>query len=240
MPNNYGPKIVTNGLVLCLDAGNTKSYPGSGTVWSDLSGNKRDGVLLNGPTFNSGNKGHIIFDGTNDGVDVGATGSFDSIWNSDVWSITIWLKITGTHGFGYGPFVSFINDTNTTSYCYMATRYGGAAEIISLRDKNGGYTDDPVAPTLNQWYHYGFGMSIEAGSRTTRIYRYGNLVASNSSFGNSGAANTLTRLGYGRSTGSPTIYYLKGHIAQVQMYNRKLTDAEFMQNYNATKSRYNL
>ena len=67
MPNNYGPRIVTDGLVLCLDAGNSKSYPGSGTAWNDLSRNGNNGTL-NGPTFNSADRGSIVFDGTNDYV----------------------------------------------------------------------------------------------------------------------------------------------------------------------------
>lgn len=65
--NHQGP-IVTDGLVLCLDAANPKSYPGSGTAWMDLSGNGNNGTLTNGPTYNSGNKGSIVFDGVNDYV----------------------------------------------------------------------------------------------------------------------------------------------------------------------------
>jgi hypothetical protein len=66
MAVNYSPKIITDGLVLYLDAANTRSYPGSGTVWSDLSRGGNNGTLRNGPTFNSGNGGSIVFDGVND------------------------------------------------------------------------------------------------------------------------------------------------------------------------------
>jgi hypothetical protein len=58
-----GPDIITDGLVLYLDAANTKSYIGSGTTWKDLSRNSNDGTLTNGPTFDSGNSGSIVFDG---------------------------------------------------------------------------------------------------------------------------------------------------------------------------------
>ena len=68
MSLSRGPKIVTNGLVLYLDAANKKSYPGSGTTWTDLSGNNNTGTLTNGPTFDSNNGGSIVFDGTNDYV----------------------------------------------------------------------------------------------------------------------------------------------------------------------------
>ena len=73
MSNYYGPRIVTDGLIACLDAANTKSYPGSGTVWTDISGNGRNGPLINGPTFNSSNRGSIQFDGTNDYINFGNT-----------------------------------------------------------------------------------------------------------------------------------------------------------------------
>jgi hypothetical protein len=53
MAYNFSPKIITDGLVLYLDAANTRSYPGSGTVWTDLSRVGNNGTLTNGPTFNS-------------------------------------------------------------------------------------------------------------------------------------------------------------------------------------------
>ena len=61
-----GPKLVTNGLVLALDAASPKSYAGSGTTWSDLTGNNLDATLFNGPTFSTDNYGTIVFDGDDD------------------------------------------------------------------------------------------------------------------------------------------------------------------------------
>jgi hypothetical protein len=58
------PRIITDGLVLALDAGNPKSYPGSGTAWTDLSGNGNTGTLVNGTGYNSGNGGSLVFDGS--------------------------------------------------------------------------------------------------------------------------------------------------------------------------------
>ena len=65
MSSIYNPHIVTDGLVLALDAGNTKSYPGSGTTWTDTVGGNT-GTLTNGPTYSSGDGGSIVFDGSND------------------------------------------------------------------------------------------------------------------------------------------------------------------------------
>ena len=65
MTLQHSPRIITDGLVLCLDAANKLSYPGSGDVWTDLAGSN-NGALTNGPTFSSANGGNINFDGTND------------------------------------------------------------------------------------------------------------------------------------------------------------------------------
>jgi hypothetical protein len=66
MSYTNGPKIVTDGLVLCLDAANRKSYPGSGTTWNDLSGNGNVATLVNGVGYNSNNGGSLTFDGVDD------------------------------------------------------------------------------------------------------------------------------------------------------------------------------
>ena len=68
MSVRYNTSIVTDGLVLCLDAGNRKSYVGTGVTWTDLSGRGNTGTLTNGPTYNSVNGGSIDLDGTNDYV----------------------------------------------------------------------------------------------------------------------------------------------------------------------------
>ena len=81
MAVGYNPKIITDGLVLCLDAGNTKSYPGSGTSWSDLSGQGNTGTLVNGPTYSSADGGSIVFDGSND---YGSLSSLNLFLNSVV------------------------------------------------------------------------------------------------------------------------------------------------------------
>ena len=94
MAFNYSPNIITDGLVLYLDAANTKSYPGSGTTWRDLSKSQLNGTLTNGPTFNSANGGSIVFDGTNDYVDnIGDLSSFSFIQNTNIFSVSFWFKV---------------------------------------------------------------------------------------------------------------------------------------------------
>ena len=113
MASAAGPNIITDGLVLHLDAANTNSYPGSGTTWTDISGKGHNGTLTNGPTFNSGDMGTIVFDGSNDTVTLSANSDFD---------------------FGTGDFTieGFFNKSATTanltlvcSENYYATGYNG-------------------------------------------------------------------------------------------------------------------
>lgn len=88
----HSPKIVTNGLVLALDAANNKSYPGSGVTWYDLSGNGNNGTLTNGPTFNVGNLGSIVFDGTNDYVSFNNSGTSTSFdFGTGDMTFTFWM-----------------------------------------------------------------------------------------------------------------------------------------------------
>ena len=81
----HSPRIVRDGLVLYFDAANTKSYPGSGTTWYDLSGNEKHGTLINEPTFQSHNLGCFQFDGTNDRI------SFNSTFTK---SICFWGRLS--------------------------------------------------------------------------------------------------------------------------------------------------
>ena len=92
----HSPKIVTDGLVLSLDAGNTKSYPGAGTAWFDKSGYANNGTLVNGPTFNTGSLGSIVFDG----VDDYATSNVSSSIQENIGTCCCWVK-TSTPGSGF-------------------------------------------------------------------------------------------------------------------------------------------
>jgi hypothetical protein len=113
--------IVTTGLQLYLDAGRTSSYPGTGTAWTDLSGNGRNGTLTNGPTYSSANGGFIVFDGTNDFVQ--CSGSL----TATAATFVIWLRRNGPQddfdGIMYSRSanatgISFFGITNKISYTW--------------------------------------------------------------------------------------------------------------------------
>jgi hypothetical protein len=96
----YNPKIVTNGLALCLDAANRKSYSGSGSIWRDLSGNSNNGSLLNSATFSNENGGTIVLTNANSNVNCNGF-----TFNNPNLTFNCWAKVN-TIGAGYSHFIS--------------------------------------------------------------------------------------------------------------------------------------
>jgi len=236
-----GPQIVKEGLVLYLDAANVKSYPKSGTNWKDLSGNGNNGTLTNGPTFNSGNNGSIVFDGVDDFTNFG---NILNLGTNDC-TINVWLKITSSWASGTRYFVS---KARATSQAY---RYAfGVTATQQLRgffQGNGGPDIVPVTETvlnLNEWY-----MCTMSINRSSSIHIYingvtqplsGNATISQWNNLNFQSINPFRIGSYTSSNNIAVFIPFPGNIASVQMYFKALTPEEVLQNYNATKSRYNL
>jgi hypothetical protein len=102
-----GPNVTDSGLVLNLDAGNIKSYPGTGTIWFDKSGNANNGTLINGPTFNTGSLGSIVFDGVDDYVSTNYSGGIFTTLTLSAWiyktntTRAYILNSANPYGFGF-------------------------------------------------------------------------------------------------------------------------------------------
>ena len=233
MAFNYSPKVVTDGLVLYLDAANTKSYPGSGITWTDLSrsGNSSE---LKGPTFNSGNGGSIVFDGTNDYVEIQNQIQFDQ---TDPFTLSSWVKSLN----GINELI--INNENILYTGYRLNINVNANIEIGLRNS---ISDDIAIETLNRiyantWYHI---VGTYDGTRNVsgmKIYINGVEEDTNTisnTLTSSTLSNQRTLLGIRRL--SPPPNPLRGNIANVQIYNRALSTTEIQQNYNATRTRFGL
>ena len=123
----HSPKIVTNGLVLCLDAANRKSYPGSGNIWRDLSGNGNNGTLTNGPTFSSANGGSIVFDGTDDIVLVNNS---SSISPSSAITVSAFFKIS-SYTSNYAP-ICFKQNNYVSFYEQYSLALASTAIIFAV------------------------------------------------------------------------------------------------------------
>ena len=231
MAFSFSPKVVTEGLVLYLDAANTKSYPGSGIAWSDLSRNGNRGTLTNGPTFNSANGGSIVFDGVNDYVSTSYFGSNSSNYTFSVWynplsSVNTNPLNRGRDGAGVG-WSLLLGSDNSSGNRYRAgvvKTDGGAVGYIA-------YSTNPMI--LNQWVQL-TGIWISGNS----INLYVNGVF-NSSVSVPGTVLRTSTDGWILGSITTTSYSIQ-QIAQTSIYNRALTAQEVLQNYNATKNRFGL
>jgi hypothetical protein len=225
-----GPNVVTNGLVLNLDAANTKSYVSGSTTWRDLSGNGNNGTLVNGPTFSSNYGGGIVFNGSNQYVTLG-TYSNMGITNR---TYNTWFLVNTTGA--SNRILTFPADdtsTDTPAYTSGVTTIGTSAGL-------GGPPYDGYPSNYNNVFAFGNKQWINIQStitgKTVLNYINGVFIASATSTG----TVSTNPIGYiGRYNGNYGQYF-SGTIASVSIYYRALSAAEVAQNYNAQKSRFNL
>ena len=219
-----GPKIVTNGLVLCLHAADRKSYPGSGTSWLDLSGNNNTGTLTNGPTFNSGNGGNIVFDGSNDIV----TTSYKQ--SSTVFTWSVWFKTNVLSDGVYRNIMSI----PSPNYILVLLNFNSANFGFWTSDSLGG--ESLSTPTLSTgvWYNIVF---VREGNSITNGYK----AYVNSRFygsANTGTWSSTDVLSIGGRT--DVSQYFNGNVSNILIYNRILSAVEILQNFNAQRGRFNI
>ena len=228
-------RLVTDGLVLALDAANTVSYPGSGTTWTDLSGNGNNGTLVNGVGYNSGNLGSLVFDGSNDYVS-------KSSWTNPpttVFSIGCWVKFSDNVNDRY--VLSFGRDNGGPSpggIALFSYGFNVVSDVLIFELGSAvGRVSSGIVPSLDVWYY----LTVTADATNTRFYLNGELQ-NTSSQGSGGIASnpTLSVGSYVNTAGTPGVYFHSGNISQVLIYNRALSATEITQNFNATKSRYGI
>jgi len=218
-------EIVTDGLVLNLDAGDYASYPRSGTTWYDISGNGNNGTFTNGPTYDSANKGSIVFDGSDDYVSVGNLGSFTSM------SICTFMKRDGNQ-VNYAGLV-FSRGTNTTGLGYR-----GATNQLGYHWNDSSNTwswASGLVPPDGEWIMAALCVS---GSVATMYMCSSSGITSASNTSYTHTSTTVDDLKIGED--ESVVRHSKGNVATVQIYNRALSSTEIQQNYDALKGRYGL
>jgi len=215
MAVGYNPSIVQNGLILCLDAANVKSYPGSGTTWKTLTTTANSGTLINGPTYNSSNNGSIVFDGTDDRVDLST-----AVGTVSGYTIGYWAKRDAESRMPVSTISADFYWFGDSSWRYV---HGGVAGEF--------YYSKPTSIPLGTWGYY----AVTYDGSNVSVYRQGIYQGQQASTGTANFSSAL-RIGW---WGSNTYAYL-GNISQVSMYNRALTQAEITKNFNAARSRYGL
>jgi hypothetical protein len=238
-----GPSIVTSGLVLHLDAGNVKSYSGTGSTWYDRSGNGYNGTLTNGPTFNSLNGGSIVFDGVNDYVTLSGGGTNNiHAWTADgsigssILCIELWVKTSDTVGRliskpwnGSGQYNISVTPTG---FSLLAGTSGTTSATVGFSIADGNTHQLVVWATSTQLGYY------TDGGLNQNIISH-NITGGVTSVGN---ANLPLGIGslyfYGDGWIGNSSFSINGNFSIFKKYNRVLTAQEVLQNYNATKSRF--
>ena len=227
------PAVITNGLVLNLDAGFTPSYPTMATTWYDVSSGGNNGTLTNGPTFSSANNGSIVFDGLDDFV--GVPNGYTSVMKgNDYWTVSMWYKTISTPNNGpvlVSPGVGQLNYFDlflqvTLSQVYFSA--GGGA--------GSNYLQGSVSLSNNTIYNVVF---VKNGTTTGKFY-INTAEVNLSTFGTGLGAMPNVNADFIIGSFKQTGWELNGNIYSTQMYNRAFTQAEITQNFNATKSRFGL
>ena len=228
MSVSFSPSIIKDGLVLYLDAANTRSYVSGSTVWNDLS---KSGVKgnLNGPTFNNSNGGNIVFDGVDDYVETNY-----SLPSNSNFTITAWAKssVASVQNRVFGN----ADSVGGTSGVDIIWGYVGSTQIYCVR-RNGvnnstlDTQSTAITNLLTGWHHIVYTYSTTTGSL---LYVDSIQVGSNV---NLGFSSTLT-FRVGRDGNGSDKF--NGNVSNVQIYNRALSASEVLQNYNSTKSRFGL
>jgi hypothetical protein len=241
---SYLGGIVTQGLVLDLDAAKRDSYAGTGTAWNDISGNRNNGTLINGPTFNPGNGGSIVFDGSNDYY----LGNFSSIINntttgtSPIFTISNWIFLTANSGIIDGLGRVSPSEAQSWAHYYQYTNPSGPT--INFNKVNSGISNIRTFQVVsqanvilpNRWNN----IVTIYNSGTVLFYLNGSQIT-NSITANDGSTTIVNNnfsLIFGKSNLGSGGESLNGRIANYIIYNRALSASEILQNYNATKGRY--
>ena len=229
MGTSYNPRIVTDGLVLCLDAANRRSYPGAGTAWTDLSKQGNNGTLTNGPTFDSANAGSIVFDGTNDYVSITRNSSI----TPNYISVCGWIKINSKSSNQFLLALPRSVNGGASYMMYYSLSLNGFVAYARTNSTGTIQTTSTFSPDTGRWYF----LCMTSNGSNLILFIDGEFEAS-LSFSSvlEYSGSTVLRIGSYDNQGTPT--YTNGNIPNVSIYNRALTPDEIRQNYLATKGRY--
>jgi hypothetical protein len=222
MALGHNPSIATSGLVLCLDAANPRSYPGSGTNWADAMGSTTKGTLTNSPTYSATNNGGLIFDGIDDYVELNTT---NIVTGTNPFTVECWYNlVSGAYGELFGNY----GTGYTTNYLWVAT--------LGFYISGSCYV--PNYATATQGIHCV--TCTRDGSGNCVTYLDGVSVAT-ASLGGSVPAGPNFRIGADTNTnGGVGPEQLNGRIYNLKVYNVALTATQVAQNFNAMRGRFGI
>jgi hypothetical protein len=224
MGTKYNPRIVTDGLIIYVDAANSKSYPGTGNTWYNIISGAIGGTMV-GVGYSTLNGGYFNFTGSQYMTFASTPPVGQSTLSS---TVEIVGYRNGTSGFE----VMFGGGNTTTNQAYYFGNRQSSSNFMMAYFAN---DLDTSTPTTNvAWNHYVATYDNATGRRVT--YYNGALLGQNVS-GVTNTSASFFMIGAFNATGTPA-YHFNGRIAFTKIYNRALTAQEVLQNYNATKKRY--
>ena len=229
--------IVTNGLVLNLDAGRKSSYPNTGTTWYDISGNGNNGTMTNGPVFGTASGGVINLNGSNQYISVSGLATY--LNNKTNFTYETWFKVNSTTTFG--TLFSFGNNDNYSNDIIFFV----SSNQICLQVNNGVDGGTVTTFTSTDWNSMSVVYDGTQTGNANRLKLYLNGVLQTLTFGTynvpASTSNTsMVNSGIGVYSTGNWNNLLSGSIGSSRLYNKSLTDTEITQNFNATKSRFGL
>ena len=222
----YNPKVVTDGLVFYVDAANKRSYPGTGTTWTDLKGGN-NGTFNNmdAANFSNDNAGSLSFDGTDEYVEFANSQSQSGL------TLSAWCNFDST--VLINSHMISVADETLTHYTSLQWKNLGNVMYLTARQFDGTGRDATEASSSNddEWHHV---VGVFNGASQV-LYVDGVQTATNTA---TPSLTTTTRGKIGVTADSTPTGYFQGKIQSAQIYNRALSAAEIKQNYLATKGRY--
>lgn len=233
MSFNYSPKVTTDSLVLYLDAANSKSYPGNGTVWTDLSRFGNPATLTNGPTFDGTNKnGTITFDGTDDFAQINNSTSLNPLT-----SITLcaWCNFNGVYSGYYAPIIFKRNNFVSYFEQYQLVYLTSGQIQVAIGDGSTNQAATSAAAYIDEIVN-AVGV-VDTTNSILKLYINGQLNSTTAiSYPTMDVSTNSVIIGGNNEPGF--LGSMGGNIYNVSIYNRVLSDVEIAQNYNAFKSRF--
>lgn len=250
----YNSRIVNSNLVLYVDAANPKSYPGTGNIWYDLSGNGENLTLYNSPTFSSNSSGELLFSGANDYARITNSNAIDSLASAG--TIDFWFRtISNTLGVTYARLVSFSDTAGTGSDSsstqginkdysnFLCLAKNNTTESLALWYKSNPAGWGPATLlNTNSYFQVTLTWATIGSNMTFNFYLNGvsslTTTVAQSGYGSSGSTITLGQNCAGALTNP--LENSSCAFSSFRLYNRSLTPEEVRQNFNAARGRYGI
>lgn len=218
MATYYSPQIVTNGITFCVDAGNTRSYGGSGSTWSSLISTDNNATLVNTPTYSANNRGYLTFNGSTQYATVAGTPLNTTAYTKSVWCM---FNATADNNLA----------SSSDSGHFMFT--GSTSKLYCGHSSWSGFpTTYPSTANISNSVWYNFTLTFNT---TDGMVLYINGVQ-DSTYTTQKTAPSGGALNLGSYAAGGNL--LNGRLSNVTLYNRVLTAAEVAQNFNALRGRY--